>query len=71
MFGLKDLSINRLAGGLLTVSAVLMVVAFAAPEDGSIATLIVWLSGALLILAVWALFVVETLKRYFGPTDSR
>ena len=71
MFGLKELSINKLAMSLMGVSAVLMVVAFAAPKDGPTATLIAWLVCALALLAVWALVFLETLKRYFGPTDSR
>lgn len=71
MFGLKELSLNRLAMALMGVSAMLMLLGFAAPEDGSVSTLLTWLVGALLLIGVWVLMLLETLKRYFGgPTDS-
>lgn len=70
MFGLKELSLNKLAMALMGVSAMLMLLGFAAPDDGSVSTLLTWLVGALLLLGVWVLMLLETLKRYFGPTDS-
>lgn len=71
MFGLKELSLNKLATALMGVSAMLMLLGFAAPEDGSVSTLLTWLVGALLLLGVWVLMLLETLKRYFGPGEGR
>lgn len=71
MFGLKELSMNKLAMALMGVSAMLMVLGFAAPEDGSVSNLVTWLVGALLLLGVWALMLLETLKRYFGAGGDR
>lgn len=66
MFGLKQLSTNLLAGSLLVVSVLLMAFAFAAPEAGSVATLITWLASVLVMLGIWAVLVLEVGRRYFG-----
>lgn len=70
MFGMKNLSTNRLAGSLLVVSAALLVLVFAAPEAGSVTTLLTWLIGALVLLGVWAVVALEVARRYFGGGDS-
>lgn len=67
MFGLKDLSMNRLAMALLTVSAALLIIGFAAPEAGSISTLLTWLVGALMLLGIWTVVALELARRYFTP----
>lgn len=64
MFGMKNLSTNRLAGSLLAVSTALLVLAFVAPEAASVATLLSWLVGALLLLGVWAVLALEVARRY-------
>lgn len=66
MFGLKSLSTNLLAGILLVVSALLMAFAFAAPEAGSVATLVMWLVSVLVLLGIWAVLLLEVGRRYFG-----
>lgn len=71
MFGMKHLSSNRLAGSLLAVSAALVVLAFAAPEAGTVATLLTWLVGALVLVGVWAVVALEVLRRYFGAGEGR
>lgn len=67
MFGLKDLSMNRLAMALLTLSAALLILAFAAPEVGSVTTLLTWLVGAVALFGVWAVVALEVARRYFTP----
>lgn len=68
MFGMKELSTRKLATALLTVSAALVVLGAAlSPADGaSTSTLLSWLVGALALLGVWAVLLLEVGRRYFG-----
>lgn len=66
MFGVTHLSNSSLAGSLLAVSAALIVLAFVAPEAGSVATLLGWIVGALVLAGVWAVVTLEVVRRYFG-----
>lgn len=73
MFGLKELSLNRLTTAFMVVSAALLVLGLAlVPADGaSISTLVLWIAGAIVLLGVWVVVAVEIWKRRFGADEGR
>ena len=68
MFGLRTLRKKRVLDVFLILSIIMMVYATAlAPADDAPTTLFVlWIAGALLLLASWILSAVELAKRYLG-----